>query len=530
MKDDALPSQRCITIPFPEAEFAAARARTGHTATTYFAAGWVLTLSKFMDASQICFGMVFSGRDVPIPGVFDVVGPLINILPLFVQLPLDSDRETSVGAFLGCIQNDILGLNDVQHSDMREGFDRRFTSIMATQFDGEEGEQPLPVDDNNRPHMQSGFPLSLVAQEKQCQLQVFYSTAHFSEEDMNNVWSIFQNGVNCLLLSDDETLLAPIIRHELMPREMEQTIRQWSNCESFETYDESKGDDLVTLFEGVVARQPDAVAIALGHGQDVSYGDLDRAAAAVALKLSWIEPNESVCVMADRSVNWLVAIFGVLKAGGVYTPLHMSVPVSMRHANFVQSRSRVVVFPSCAAMTADTAPYNCFTIVVDNLANTIKAEVRRGGGLATSYPTRHIARPDDLAYICFTSGSTGQPKAVQCTHKGLVAFQKNQLVRLSATKGTVVAQVMSPLFDGSIHEIFSALTHGATLRLASPEAKEHPFAHLQECDSAILTPSIANALDADKYPRLRNVCYNHAPIQKCKTDAIITPSTGLPSR
>jgi non-ribosomal peptide synthetase component F len=244
------------------------------------------------------------------------------------------------------------------------------------------------------------------------------------------------------------------------------------------------------------------VAITCGHGKDISYDDFDQAAAAIARELSWVEPNEPVCIYADRSVNWLVAILGVLKAGGVYAPLDPSAPTSVRNANFVLSGARAVLFPSSASISMDTTPVGCLTIAVDDVVERNKTEPLKD--YFVSYPRRRIARPDDLAYICFTSGSTGQPKAVQCTHKGLVAFQKNYLVRLAAKKGTVVAQVMSPVFDGSIHEIFSSLTYGATLRLAD-DAQDHPFSHLQDCDSAILTPSIANALDAGQYLRLRNV-------------------------
>jgi hypothetical protein len=61
---------------------------------------------------------------------------------------------------------------------------------------------------------------------------------------------------------------------------------------------------------------------------------------------------------------------------------------------------------------------------------------------------------------------------------------------------------MSPAFDGSIHEIFSALSYGATLVLAN---STDPFSHLALVDSAILTPSTAKLLDPEDYPNLRNV-------------------------
>ncbi|KAI5922718.1 acetyl-CoA synthetase-like protein [Camillea tinctor] len=507
--------QKSITIQFPVEKMAAAQRRTGYTTTVYFAAAWALTLSKFMDVDQICFGMVLSGRDLPIPGAANVVGPLINILPLFVKVLARGDG-TFAGAFLRRIHDDILELNEVQHSEVAEGFDRQFDSIMATQFEDDEGEElprPIPVDRNSL-DMQSGVPANLII-EQHSRIRLIYSTAQYTEDDMNNVRSVFQKSMDKLLQDNEGKRLISSIHDALLPQEMEETIKQWSNCSGSKTFDESKDDDLVTLFESVVASHPTDAAIVHGESGKVSYGDLDEAAAIIAHELSWVKPNEAVCIYADRSANWIAAIFGVLKAGGVYAPIDPSAPVSVQHANFVRSGARAVLIPTSTTTLEhfwsprekqdnNIAPSLCRVIAVDDLLASVNSPKTHSGPI-THYPRRRTARPGDLAYICFTSGSTGKPKGVQCTHKGLVAFQKDHVVRLAASRGIVIAQVMSPVFDGSIHEIFSALTHGATLRLASPADQDDPFSHLRDSDSAILTPSIAKVLDPNHYPRLRNV-------------------------
>lgn len=90
-----------------------------------------------------------------------------------------------------------------------------------------------------------------------------------------------------------------------------------------------------------------------------------------------------------------------------------------------------------------------------------------------------------------------------CSHEGLVSFERELEVRLFAQPGVRVSQLMSVAFDGSIHEIFSALSYGATLVLQTREGD--PFAHLKSVDSAILTPSTARVLEPEDFPKLQYV-------------------------
>lgn len=103
--------------------------------------------------------------------------------------------------------------------------------------------------------------------------------------------------------------------------------------------------------------------------------------------------------------------------------MHIRKPISKLACHYLP------VFP------ADTTPLGC-TLAVDTLVEKNKIEPRQIG-LAASYLTRGIASLDDLASICITPGFTGQPKSVQCSHKGLVAIQKDYVARLSA-KGPVI--------------------------------------------------------------------------------------------
>ncbi|KAJ5504752.1 AMP-dependent synthetase/ligase [Penicillium fimorum] len=129
----------------------------------------------------------------------------------------------------------------------------------------------------------------------------------------------------------------------------------------------------------------------------------------------------------------------------------------------------------------------------------------------TEVDWHNSVRPEDNAYLCFTSESTGLPKGVMGTYKGIVAFENDYEARMMVEPGRKVAQVMSPAFDSSIHEIFPTLSYGGTLVLND---SKDPFDNLKHADVALLTPSFARMLDPIDYPNLRTVWLVGEPVTR----------------
>ena len=464
----------------------------GVTLAALYYSAWALVLSRYTDSDSVVFGIVHSGRNLPLQGVEDTIGPLINTLPFYVVV----DGTMSATEYILANFRHMIELGSMQFSLPEDGYSRQFSSAIAMEFpmDSVQRTAVEPVTPTFYT-MSSDIPLSvsICADGK---IRLCYHTEKYRPADMELLASQYRNALFALL-KPKRTIEECI--EDLLPDEFRKQLMRMGNCLSPTTSPSSVCDDLVTLFERAVTKYPDAIALEKGS-EKLSYCKLNAATCQVSYSLSeYIQPGDVVCVHADRSINWIIAIYAILKAGGIYAPLDPALPSSARDSNASTTGCRLFLAPSVSEkkFRPKTCTF-CFSIeeMLDGTLSVVPTHTRK------EFPRRQYPRPDAPAYICFTSGSTGKPKAVLCSHEGLVAFQTDKEVRMFAEPGCRISQIMSPAFDGSIHEVFSALSYSATLILAE---STHPFAHLGSATSAILTPSMAKILAPRDYPELRNV-------------------------
>ncbi|WP_414945569.1 amino acid adenylation domain-containing protein [Amycolatopsis sp. cmx-11-32] len=211
--------------------------------------------------------------------------------------------------------------------------------------------------------------------------------------------------------------------------------------------------DMVTA---VVARQPDAVAVEAA-GMNLTYRQLDDAATALAavLRARGVGPETCVAVCFERSPALVVAMLAVLKAGGFYVALDPEYPATRLDLMTDQARAVVVVGdrPS-ASRLPDTLGIPI--VVVDDNGRADIPSVERG--------TASEVRPGHTAYVVYTSGSTGTPKAVVVPHSALRWFVTNMAYADPGPRD-VIALASSPSFDALAFECWTALCHGARLRV-----------------------------------------------------------------
>ena len=253
------------------------------------------------------------------------------------------------------------------------------------------------------------------------------------------------------------------------------------------------------LFEAQVARNPDAVA-AVFDGEtrtELTYSELDQRAnrLAHALIARGVGPDCVVAICLDRSLEMVIAMLGVLKAGAAYLPLDASYPAD--RLEYMLADADVQVLVSSSALQLPT---------VDRRIDLDREEL---GEYSLENPSVPLT-PDHLAYVIYTSGSTGRPKGTLIPHGGLVNLTEDKIRKCDVRPGDCVLQFFSFSFDGSVPEFVMTLAVGARLLLA-PAATMLPGPGLRDLmlrngvTHITITPSALASLPHHAYPDLRMV-------------------------
>ena len=217
------------------------------------------------------------------------------------------------------------------------------------------------------------------------------------------------------------------------------------------------------LFERRVATQPDAVAAV--HGDRTwTYRELNARANQLgrALLARGLRREGVVAVVTERNLDWMAAVIAVFKAGGAYLPIEPHFPAD-RIATTLSRAECALVLTERASTTTLQPALESLTGVERLFVDDAYAEDHAAGDLGIE------VTPDQLAYIYFTSGSTGEPKGAMCEQAGMLNHLHAKITDLGVGEGQVIAQTAPQCFDISLWQLVAALLVGGRTQLVEQE-------------------------------------------------------------
>ncbi|RYZ35479.1 MAG: amino acid adenylation domain-containing protein, partial [Myxococcaceae bacterium] len=425
--------------------------REGATPFMVLLAVWQVLLSRYSGQDDISVGTPVAGRTQA--EVEGLIGLFLNTLVLRTRMaPADRFRdvlgrvkETTLGAFAHQ-QVPFERLVDALRPERDLGRTPLFQAMLVlnTEVDIALTLRDLTLRRLDLENQGAKFDLNLSLSDAPEGFQgaLTYSTDLFERSTVERM--VEHLGVLLEAIAADPGLSVGAL--PLMgPGERQQVLREWN-----QTAEAVPSECIHALFEAQARRVPSAVAV-VADGRQLTYAELDARANGVAKRLRalGVGPESLVGLYVERTVESIVGMLGILKAGGGYVPMDTSFPTARVKAIAEDASLRVVVTQRAYANAV--ANLGCQTLIVEDVpADTAHVESGVRGGNAV--------------YAIFTSGSTGRPKGVVVEHRQLANYVESIRGRLK-----LVASVTTLAADLGHTAVFPMLCGGGTLHLIAKE-------------------------------------------------------------
>ncbi len=249
------------------------------------------------------------------------------------------------------------------------------------------------------------------------------------------------------------------------------------------------------LFEEQVVRTPDQAALAF-EKEKLTYSELNRRADRLAyhLKGLGIGPDVVVGLFIERSLEMIVGIFGILKAGAAYVPIDAAYP--QERIGFMLKDAKVTLLLTQTSLLANLITDVAQTVCLDSFDWNCPIDLMHSNARV---------EPESLAYVIYTSGSTGRPKGVCIEHRNIVNYVLGIAERLQLKPGMNHAMVSTIAADLGNTVIFPALVTGGCLHIISQKRVENQemlsdYFSKEKIDVLKIVPSHLSALQTGKNP------------------------------
>ncbi|WP_055108260.1 non-ribosomal peptide synthetase [Paenibacillus ihumii] len=450
-----------------------------------------VVLAKYSGQEDIIVGTTLAGR--PHMDLENIIGLFVNTTILRCYPSADKTFEVLLSEVkehvLEAFNHQMFGFDTlVEKLDIRRDmsrnplFDAMFIYQNIEEGEWQTGEATFSA--FKHPYKIAKFDLNLQASEANGRLvfECEYSTNLFHRETMERFAAHFVHIIGQIIRSPEQRLseistVTPEEEQRLLYGATEEAVRM-------------SGDANMTIhekFEEQARLRPDDVAVSM-NGESFTYQELNQRANQLARRLQerGVTAETVVALLVERSLDMIVSMLAVLKAGGAYLPIDPAYPADRILYTLDNSEARYLIAGQRPA-------------ILDRYQGVVLELRHKELFAGTAGNLNTVIQPEQLAYILYTSGTTGRPKGVMVEHRNVMSLLAASTFHFDFQHQDVWTLFHSCCFDFSVWEIYGALLHGSRLVVVPKETAQSPdeFVRLLERERVTIlniTPTAYHAL------------------------------------
>lgn len=447
----------------------------GFTINTVVQASWAIMLSHYGKSEDVVFGVTVSGRSVNYPNIQKMAGMFINTLPLRVN----TGGNEEILTWLGTLQKNMRDVGEYEAfslADLGELSNKNIAKLINSNIVFEN----YPVEDKilsnqagdervgrlkvsaPEPYIQSGYPLSLIIiPGARLGVKLTYQSQYFSEALMKRYAKQLIEVLTQLSQATPNQKLSSILAKLMTPSDIKFN-KESVTMQKMVTAEQKNAKALVfESIEHYAAQNPTAIALVDDVGNQLTYHQMESKVLQIAahLRSLGVQPNQMVGLCAHRSIEAVIAMLAINKAGAAYVPIDHAWPqdridfivndTGMKHVVCQEAFQPVFQKKDIACTLLPEAAVKWPFVKVESLST--------------------INQPSDLMYVIYTSGSTGNPKGALIEHRGVSNYVDwaSQFLKDNDGKGVLVHSSLN--FDITLTSVFPPLLQGHVLYIVSEE-------------------------------------------------------------
>ncbi|EYU17219.1 non-ribosomal peptide synthase/amino acid adenylation enzyme [Photorhabdus aegyptia] len=436
--------------------------RSGTTMSTLLQCAWGYLLHSYSGEETVVFGLTVSGRPAEVAGVEEMVGLLIQTVPVRMEfgegVGLDAWLRTQQSRQAEYTEYGYLGLSEIRRQSEVSGEQGLFESLLVY--------ENYPVDERNEQieealsikglhsYMETNYKITLqIVPEEELEIKIKYFADVIDEVYVKDMLiGMYELLIKMSYFSSDTS-------YRQLTMFSEKNHKNRLAIIYGENYVHEVGIGIHELFEKQVCKTPEKKAIVCGQ-TSISYVELNTKANFLSSNLMkiGIDKDDRVAIYMEKSIDFVISILAVLKSGASYIPIDANTPLQRIKYIIEDSRPKAFISKGNELDELHKFNLNLNKLDIDKVFSSY-----RGDFDAHRYENKNIF--SKCSHIIYTSGTTAEPKGVMGTHESVINRITWMNRRFPVSKNRSACHITDFSFIRAVWELFAPLLHGVELHL-----------------------------------------------------------------